>query len=40
MPYGFCVTPSIYDIMTECIRTKSQKPLDDYIESLPPDMLF
>ena len=31
MPFGFCVTPSIYDIMTERIRTNSQKPLDDYI---------
>ncbi len=37
MPYGFEVTPSIYEIMVECIRTKSQKPLDDYVMSLPKD---
>lgn len=40
MPFGFEVNPCIYEIIAECIRTKSQKPLDDYIESLPPDILF
>jgi len=40
MAYGFDVHPGIYVIVAECIRTKSQKPLDDYIASIPDDVMF
>ncbi len=40
MPMGFEVTPDQIDIIRDCIRQKSQKPLDDYVESLPKDVLF
>ena len=37
MAMGFEVTPYQVPIIRECIRTKSQKPLDDYVMSLPKD---
>ena len=40
MPYGFEVNPCSCEIMAECLRTKIQRPLDAYIEALPPDISF
>ncbi len=40
MPKGFEVTPEQVPIIRECIRTKSQKPLDDYARSIPSDIDF
>ena len=35
VPMGFCITPAQVPILRECIRTRSQKPIDDYVRSLP-----
>ena len=40
MPMGFQATPDQIGIIRKCIRRKSQKPLDDYVESLPEDVLL
>ena len=37
---GFVIGPSQIPIIRECIEKRSQGPLDRYIESLPPDLMF
>ena len=36
MPRGFEIGPDQVPILKECLRTKSQKPLEAFVESLPP----
>ena len=40
MPMGFEVTPHQVPIIRECIRIRSQKPLGDYVLSLPKDQMY
>ncbi len=40
MPMGFIITPDKFPMMKKCIETGSQKPLDDYIDSLPENTIF
>ena len=40
MPMGFEITPDQVPVIKKCIETESQKPLRDYIDSLPEDTTF
>ncbi len=40
MPMGFEITPEHVPMMKECIKKKSQKPLEEYIDSLPENTTF
>ncbi len=37
MPWGFVIGPSQVPMLRQCIATRSQEPLQAYIESLDPD---
>ena len=37
MPMGFEITGDQVHIIRQCIDQKSQKPLEDYVNSLPAD---
>ena len=40
MGMGFEITPEQVPMMKKCIETGSQKPLDDYIDSLPENTTY
>ena len=37
---GYVIGPAQVPIIKECLKTRSQKPLEDYIDSLPKDRLY
>ena len=37
VPMGWQIGPAQVPILRECIKKKSQKPLEDYIDSIPKD---
>ena len=40
MPWGFEITEPQVPMMRRCIRERSRKPLERYIASLPPGVVF
>ena len=40
MPMGFMISPEQFPMMKKCIETKSQKPLEEYIDSLPEHIVY
>ena len=37
---GFDITPEQVPLLKKCIRTGSLKPLDDYLASIPDDLVY
>ena len=40
MGMGFEITPEQVPMMKECIEKESQKPLEEYIDSIPADITY